>query len=198
MRVGIYLRVSTGKQTVENQRLDLMRVAEQRGWDVVEEYVDEGISGAKGREQRPQLDRMLKDASRGKLDLIAAWALDRLGRSSLHLAQIADQLRAENVGLYFYRDSIDTSTAAGRMVYTILGAIAESERERIKERIQSGLARARKQGKHLGRPGTRVADFDKRVRELHQQGVGIAGIKRQLKVGVRRINAVLNTARREV
>src|SRR5579859_1316838 len=96
-KVGLYLRVSTSGQTVENQRQDLERVAQQRGWDVAEVYIDHGISGAKGRDKRPAFDRMCKDASRGKLDVVAAWSIDRLGRTLSHLANFIDEMREQNV-----------------------------------------------------------------------------------------------------
>ena len=111
-RVGIYLRVSTVDQTVENQRQDLLRVAEQRGWEIVEEYIDHGISGAKGRDKRPAFDRLAKAAAHGKLDMVAAWSIDRLGRSLSHVSTFVDELRQQKVGLYLHQQKC-------RFVYSI-------------------------------------------------------------------------------
>ncbi len=151
VRVAFYIRVSTGSQTVENQRRELLAVAEQRGWHVVEQYSDEGFSGAKGRDQRPAFDRLCKDAISGRFDMVAAWSVDRLGRSVLHLAQFIEDLRASGVGLFLLKQGLDSSTPTGRAMLAMCGVFAELEREIIRERIHSGLARARAQGKRLGR-----------------------------------------------
>src|SRR5687768_18144132 len=110
LHVALYLRVSTGEQTTANQRLELETVARQRGWDVVAVYEDQGISGAKGRDKRPQLDRMLKDAVRGKFDVLAAWAVDRLGRSLQDLVATLGELRAAGVHLFLHQQAVDTTT----------------------------------------------------------------------------------------
>ncbi len=126
-RVGLYLRVSTQEQTVENQRQDLMRVAEQRGWQIIGEYVDHGVSGAKGRDKRPAFDRLTKDAAHGKLDMVAAWSIDRLGRNLGHLVQFTDELRQQGVGLYLHQQQVDTSTAAGTAFLQMAGVFAQFE-----------------------------------------------------------------------
>ena len=113
-RAALYLRVSTDQQTTENQRIALTEVAEQRGWIVVEEYEDAGISGSKGREQRPGLDKLLKDASRGKFDVVMAWAVDRLGRSLQDLIGTLEGLKAAKVDLFLHQQAVDTTTPAGR------------------------------------------------------------------------------------
>jgi DNA invertase Pin-like site-specific DNA recombinase len=152
LRVAFYLRVSTGEQTTGNQRLELEAVARARGWTVAAVYEDHGVSGAKGRRQRPQLDRMLKDAVRGRFDLLAAWAVDRLGRSLQDLVATLADLQASGVGLYLHRQAVDTSTPSGRAMFGMLGVFAEFERAMVQERIRAGLARARAMGKALGRP----------------------------------------------
>lgn len=150
-RAALYLRVSTDEQTTENQRLALRDEAQRRGWSIVVEYQDEGISGAKGRDKRPGLDRMLRDATRGKFDVLMIWALDRLGRSLADLLRIADDLHRSEIDLYIRGEAIDTTTASGRLFFHMMGAIAEFERGRIQERIHAGIARARREGKKLGR-----------------------------------------------
>jgi DNA invertase Pin-like site-specific DNA recombinase len=127
-------------------------VARARGWTVAAVYEDHGVSGAKGRHQRPELDRMLKDAVRGRFDLLAAWAVDRLGRSLQDLVATLADLQASGVGLYLHRQAVDTSTPSGRAMFGMLGVFAEFERAMVQERIRAGLARARAMGKALGRP----------------------------------------------
>ncbi len=183
-RVGIYLRVSTAGQTVENQRIELRRVAEQRGWVIVGEYVDHGISGAKGRDQRPEFDRLSRDAAQGKLDLVAAWSIDRVGRSLGHLVEFMDELRQQNVGIYLHQQQVDTSTAAGRAFLQMAGVFAEFERAIIVERVNAGLARARAQGKKLGRPSSVKPRTERRIRELLKLGTGKVKIARTLGCGV--------------
>ena len=189
-RVGYYLRVSTGSQTVENQRLDLQRVADQRGWEVVDIYSDNGISGAKGREQRPAFDRLCRDAAGGKLDLVAAWSIDRVGRSLVHLVEFVDELRQWNVGLYLHQQQVDTSTAAGRAFLQMAGVFAEFEREIIRERVHAGLARARAKGKKLGRPTTVTGTTEQRIRKLLAAGTGKLKIARELGIGVSTVQRV--------
>lgn len=189
-RVGIYLRVSKDEQTVENQRLDLMRVVEQRGWTVVEEYVDHGISGAKGRDKRPAFDRLCKDAKHGKLDLVAAWSIDRIGRSLAHLVAFVDELREANVGLYLHQQQVDTSTATGRAFLQMAAIFAEFERNTLIERINAGIARARAQGRRIGRPPVSSAT-ERRIRELREEGLGKLRIARELHCGVRTVQRVL-------
>lgn len=183
MRVAIYLRVSTTEQTVENQRQDLLKVAEHRGWTIVGEYVDHGVSGSKGREKRPEFDRLCKDAIAGKIDLVAAWAIDRIGRNLQHLVCFVNDLRAQNVGLYLHQQQVDTSTAAGMAFLQMAGVFAEFERAIIVERVRSGLARARAQGKRLGRPAV-SGHVERRIRTLHAQGYGKLKIARELHCGV--------------
>lgn len=149
MKAALYARVSTLDQHTENQLVELRRYAEARGWTVTE-YVDEGVSGAK--ESRPALDQLLKDAKRRRLDVLVVWKLDRLGRSLRHLILTLDELTALGVGFVSLNEGIDTSTPAGRLQLHILGAIAEFERARVAERVKLGMARAKAQGRSVGRP----------------------------------------------
>ena len=151
-RAAIYVRVSTDKQTVENQVQELRRIAERRGWEVVEEYRDAGISGAKGRDQRPGLDTMLKDAQRRRFDVVMAWAIDRMGRSLIDLLGTIQTLEACNVDLYLDQQAIDTTTPAGKLMFQVTGAFAEFERSMIRQRVKAGLKRAKEEGKQLGQP----------------------------------------------
>src|SRR6266481_5725681 len=130
-RAAIYVRVSTDRQTIESQLRELRQIAERRGWEVVHEYHDAGISGAKSREGRPGLDEMLKDAQRRQFDVVMAWAIDRLGRSLIDLLGTIQTLEACGVDLYLDQQSIDTTTPAGRLMFQVCGAFAEFERSMI-------------------------------------------------------------------
>lgn len=152
-RAALYVRVSTDRQTVENQTARMADVAAARGWEVVGTYADEGISGAKGRDKRPGLDKLLKHASKRKFDVVMVWAIDRLGRSLVDLLGTIQHLEACGVDLYVDQQSIDTTTPTGKLVFHIVGAIAEFERELIRSRIHAGLARARAKGR---KPGQKV------------------------------------------
>ena len=148
-RAAIYARVSTSDQTCENQLLELRRYCEARGWQAVE-YVDTGVSGAKDR--RPALDELLKDAKRRRFDVLVCWRLDRLGRNLRHLVTMLEDLNHVGVAFVSLGEGIDCTTPAGKLQLHILAALAEFERERIRERVMAGLQRARAQGKRLGRP----------------------------------------------
>lgn len=152
IKVALYARVSTTGhgQDPEVQLQPLRRVAEQRGWQVVAEFVDIGQSGAK--ESRPELDRMVALIRSGKVDVIAVARFDRLARSVQHLLAFLDECRQRHVDFVSISESVDTSTSVGRMVFTFLGAVAEFERSLIVERIHAGVARAKAAGVHCGRP----------------------------------------------
>jgi DNA invertase Pin-like site-specific DNA recombinase len=149
MKAAIYARVSTFDQQPENQLQELRRYVEARGWTATE-YVDRGISGSK--DKRPALDTMLREAKRRKVDVVVCWRLDRLGRNLKHLIMLVDELTALGVGFVSLHEGIDATTPAGRLQLHVLGAIAEFERARLRERVLAGLARARAQGVRLGRP----------------------------------------------
>lgn len=155
MRAAIYARVSTTDQTAENQLLELRRYSEARGWTTTE-YVDTGVSGAKDR--RPALDQVLADARRRRFDVLVCWRLDRLGRNLKHLITLLDELHALGIAFVSLNEGIDATTPAGRLQMHLLGAIAEFERARIVERVRAGMARARKDGKRLGRRPHRITD----------------------------------------
>jgi DNA invertase Pin-like site-specific DNA recombinase len=181
-RAALYLRVSTDGQTVDNQRLALEAVCEQRGWQVVEVYADNGVSGAKGRKQRPGLDALLKDASRGRYSVVLAWALDRLGRSLLDLLDTLSELELAGVALVLHQQAIDTTTPAGRMFFQVTGAFAEFERAMIRSRVKAGLDRAKARGVRLGRPRT-GAKIEAAIRSRLSRGEGVKKIAKAIGVG---------------
>jgi DNA invertase Pin-like site-specific DNA recombinase len=156
-RVAIYARVSTDGQTVANQRRELEAAAERHGWQIVEVFEDKGISGAKGQKDRPAMKRMMEGVARREFDLVAAWSVDRLGRSLQDLIGFLEELRAKRVDLYLHQQGLDTTTPAGEALFGMLGVFAQFERAMIRERVNAGLARAKAQGKTLGRP-REVAD----------------------------------------
>jgi DNA invertase Pin-like site-specific DNA recombinase len=189
-RAAIYARVSTDSQTVENQIQELRRVAERRGWEVVGEvYTDAGISGAKGRTQRPGLDQLLKDASRRKFDVVMAWAIDRLGRSLIDLLGTIQHLEVVGVDLYLDQQSIDTTTPMGRLVFQITGAFAEFERSMIQQRIRAGLKRAVAQGKKLGRPKI-DRELERKARKHLENGLGILKVAKTLGLGTGTVHRI--------
>jgi DNA invertase Pin-like site-specific DNA recombinase len=155
-RVALYLRVSTADQHVDNQAHELRALATTRGWRVVGEYTDEGVSGSKDR--RPALDRLMLDARRGRLDIIAVWSLDRWGRSLAHVCTAIQELHERGVAFVSMREGIDLSTAAGRLQLHILSALSEFERARLVERTRAGLGRARREGTRLGRRPVRISE----------------------------------------
>lgn len=179
-RAAIYVRVSTSKQTTENQEHVLRQACADRGWDIAGVYDDTGQSGAKA--SRPALDEMLADATRGKFDVVLIWKLDRLGRSVIDLHNNAEHLKACGVDLCAYTQAIDTSTPTGKLMFTVLAAVAEFERETIIERINTGLETARRKGVRLGRPKI-DGRVEQQIRTQLGAGVGMNKIAAQLGVG---------------
>lgn len=150
-RVAMYLRTSHTDRTVENQRQALLDVAGKRGWDVVAEFKDEAVSGSKGRDKRPGFDKLLKGAVRRDFDMVAAWSVDRLGRSIADLIATLQELNGCGCALYLHQQALDTSTPSGRAMFQMLGVFAEFEREMIRARVKAGLARREAAGKRIGR-----------------------------------------------
>jgi DNA invertase Pin-like site-specific DNA recombinase len=183
MRVGLYLRVSTGEQTVANQERELAASARRHGWEIVATYRDEGISGSKGRERRPGFDRLCKAIVRREIDMVAAWSVDRLGRSLQDLVGFLAELQASRCELYLHQQGLDTSTPAGRALFGMLSVFADFERAMIVERTKAGLARARAQGKLFGRPKV-APQLETAVRASLSDGVGVCKTARTLGCGV--------------
>jgi DNA invertase Pin-like site-specific DNA recombinase len=175
-RVAIYARVSTADdQTTENQIRELRDVAAQHGWEVVSVFDDNGISGAVPREDRPAMKALLRAVARRKIDMVATWAVDRLGRSLVDLLGFLSELHAKGIGLYLHQQGLDTTTPAGRAMFQMLGVFAEFERAMVRERVLSGMARARatgtKSGKPIGRPAV-PAEVNERIRARVLAGGG--------------------------
>jgi len=197
-RAAIYARVSTTNgQTPSNQIGRLREVAEKAGWKIVEEFVDRGISGAKGRDKRPAFDRLCKAATRREIDVVMAWSVDRLGRSLQDLVAFLGDLQAAGVDLYLDRQGIDTTTPGGKALFQMMGVFAEFERAMIRERINAGLTRAKKEGRRLGRPpGASKKRHAKQgqVQKLHKQGHSIRQIARQVGIATGTVQTYLKTA----
>jgi len=162
-RAVLYLRVSTVDQTTANQERELREIAGRMGCEIVHVYKDHGISGAKGRDKRPQFDRLCRDATKRQFDMVMAWSVDRLGRSLQDLVAFLSELHALRVDLFLHQQGLDTATPAGKAMFQMLGVFAEFERSIIAERVRAGLARARDEGKKLGRPPI-PADLKERIR----------------------------------
>jgi DNA invertase Pin-like site-specific DNA recombinase len=192
-RAAVYLRVSTANQTTENQLRQLRKVAAQRGWRVVDVYEDRGVSGAKGRDARPSFDRLHRDAARGKIDIVLAWSVDRLGRSLHHVVAFMAELGQLGVDLYLHQQAVDSSTPAGKAMLSMCGVFAEFERGIIAERVRAGLDRARAQGKQLGRPRISL-DLETAIRQRRARGSGILKIAREVGVGVSVVQRVVRQA----
>ena len=181
-RAALYVRVSTDRQTIDNQIAKLTEVAKARGWQIVATFSDAGISGAKGRKDRPGLDTMLKEAQRHKFDVVMSWAIDRMGRSLIDLLDTIRHLEACRVDLYLDQQ-IDTTTPAGKLMFQVCGAFAEFERSMIRERVHAGLRRAVANGKVLGRPLNDPDAVGKARKEL-AKGIGIGKVARSVGLGV--------------
>lgn len=195
MRAALYLRVSTFDQTTENQARELQTAAERLGHEIVEVYSDNGISGFKGRDRRPEFDRLCRDAVRRRFDIIMAWSIDRLGRSLQDLVAFLNEIHASRVELYLHQQGLDTSTPAGRAMFQMLGVFAEFERNVIRERVLSGMARAKergtKSGKPIGRPSVPPA-VREAIRAAHATGgVSLRALAAQFGVGHETIRRLL-------
>lgn len=197
-RAAVYLRVSTDEQTTDNQQRELRGAAEQRGWEVVAVFEDAGISGAKGRDWRPGLDAMLKQATRGRFDVVMAWSVDRLGRSLKDLVDGLQELHGARVDLFLHQQAIDTTTPAGKATFGMLGVFSEFERSMIQARVKAGLARVKetgktKSGKPIGRPVT-PPKVEAEIRKRLEAGMGILRISSDMHVG----SGVVQRVKREI
>jgi len=190
-RVAIYLRVCTSKQDTENQLRELSAVADRSGWEIWKVYEDAGISGAKGRDKRPGLDAMLRAVNAREFDMVAAWSVDRLGRSLTDLLGILQSLHEKGVDLFLHQQGLDTSTTAGKAMFQMLGVFAEFERGIIRERVNAGLARAKANGTKLGRRSVKPS-VEACIRQLRAEGMGILKIGRTLGVGTSVVQRVIS------
>ncbi len=192
-RAALYLRVSTDGQTTENQRLVLEQVAKKSGWDVVEVYEDNGVSGAKGRAQRPAFDLLCKDATRRQFEVVMAWSVDRLGRSLQDLVTFLGELHAVGVDLFIDQQGVDTTTPGGKAMFQMMGVFAEFERAMIQERVKAGLKRAKAAGVKLGRPAVK-AETRHAVIGLAKSGKSIRSIASETGLGVGTVHRILKTS----
>ena len=185
MRAAIYARVSTTNhgQDVTLQTRELQQFAAARGWEIAGEYVDAGVSGTK--DSRPELNRLIADAHKRRFDVVCVWRFDRFARSVSHLLRALETFKALGIDFVSYSEQMDTSTPAGKMVFTVLGAVAELERSLIVERVRAGLRNARAKGKTLGRP--RVAVDASRIAVLRAQGLSWRAVGREMGVSERAV-----------
>ncbi len=190
-RIALYARVSTDKQTCENQLQELRTIAERMNYTIVAEFVDNGISGMKTRQNRPALDQLMKSATQRKFDMVMCWSIDRLGRSLQNLVEILNELQALRIDLFFLQQGMDTSTPSGRMIFSVFGAIGEFERNLIRERVIAGQKRAVANGVKIGRPSKMNDGLRSAIQILREKGMGIKQIARELKVGIGTVYAVL-------
>ncbi|MGC6471825.1 MAG: recombinase family protein [Parvibaculales bacterium] len=182
-RVALYCRVSTtNEQSCERQLIELREVANNHGWVIADEYIDEGFSGAK--KSRPELDRMMRDAMSRKFDVVATLELSRLGRNVRNMCEIADLMKQKNIHLFIKNQNIDTSTIVGELFFNIINSISQYERDLISERVVSGLENARRKGKTLGRKSNLTPDVQRICLEMMGEGIGLKKIAREHKVSV--------------
>lgn len=178
MRVAIYARVSTvgNGQSPEMQLRELREYCERRGWTIAGEYVDAGISGSK--DSRPELNRLMVDAHKRRFDVVCVWKFDRFARSVSHLLRALETFKALGIEFVSFSEQMDTSTPTGKMVFTVLGAVAELERSLIAERVRAGLRNARAKGKRLGRPVAKVSNVE--INRLLASGVSMQAVAERL------------------
>ena len=191
MKVAIYARVSTNEQTTDNQVRELTEWADRAGHEIVTIYDDNGVSGAKGREYRTEFDKLLKGAVRREFDLVAAWSVDRLGRSLQDLIGFLQELHGARVDLYLHQQALDTTTPSGKAMFQMMGVFAEFERSMISERVKAGLARTKAKGTRLGRPKT-SPQTERQIQKLHSKGMGMLKIGKELGVGTSVVQRVVS------
>ena len=188
-RIAIYARVSTKEQDCTRQLIELRQVAENHGWEIVDEYVDEGVSGAK--KNRPELDRMMKDAISRQFEMVATLELSRLGRSVKNMCEIVDLLKSKNINLFIKNQNVDTSTPVGEFFFNIMNSVAQYEREIIRERVVSGLDNAKRKGVVLGRKTNLTPTIEKKIVEMKSNGIGLKRIASECSVAVKTVRTVL-------
>ena len=192
--VALYARVSTTDQHPGMQVDELRRVCSQRGWQIVGEYVDAGHSGSKDR--RPELDRLMGDVNRGKIGIVLVWRFDRFARSVRHLVTALEDFRARSVDFISVTDGIDTSSPAGRFTFHVIAAVAELEREIIRERTRAGIAAARRRGAHVGRPRVKIDIV--RAKALMTSGQSFRQAARTLGIGTATLFRALRSRETDV
>ena len=182
LRAVIYGRVSTQDQNCENQILFLKQIIKQHNWNLIDTYLDVGISGKMGRDKRPEFDRLCKDMIRRRFNKVLVWDISRLGRSLQHLVEFLNEVLAVNCDLYIHQSGLDTSTPSGRMLFQMVGVFAEFEREMISERVKLGLQRVKSNGQKLGRPKKINEGIQNKVMKLSAEGNSMMNIAKALSI----------------
>ena len=189
-KVCLYARVSTKEQDCERQLIELREVAENHDYEVIAEYVDEGISGAK--KSRPALDQMLKDAMSRKFSVVMTLELSRLGRSVSNMCEIVEILKSKKIDLFIKNQNVDTQTIVGEFFFNIMNSVAQYEKDLIAERVVSGLENARKKGRIGGRPSNLTPEVEEKIVQLREKKIGLNKISAECKVSVPTIRKVLD------
>jgi DNA invertase Pin-like site-specific DNA recombinase len=183
-KTAVYVRVSTSKQDTTNQLIELRDLAKRMNLEIVQEYTDNGISGSKGREERPGLDLLLNHASQRKFEQVLIFDITRLGRSLQNCIETLNYLNSLNVDILIQKQGIDTSTSVGRLTFSLMASLGEYEKNLMRERIVLGINRAKSQGKKLGRPSNMNDGMKNAIKILREKGMGIVSISKQLNCGV--------------
>jgi len=183
-KTAVYVRVSTSKQDTTNQLIELRDLAKRMNLEIVQEYTDNGISGSKGREERPGLDLLLNHASQRKFEQVLIFDITRLGRSLQNCIETLNYLNSLNVDILIQKQGIDTSTSVGRLTFSLMASLGEYEKNLMRERIILGINRAKSQGKKLGRPSNMNDGMKNAIKILREKGMGIVSISKQLNCGV--------------
>jgi DNA invertase Pin-like site-specific DNA recombinase len=190
-KIAIYVRVSTNKQDSTNQLIELRDLANRMNYEIVQEYIDNGISGTKGREDRPGLDLLLNHAGQRKFEQVMIFDITRLGRSLQNCIETLNYLNSLNIDILIQKQGIDTSTSVGRLTFSLMASLGEYEKNLMRERIILGINRAKSQGKKLGRPSNMNEGMKNAIKILREKGMGIVSISKQLNCGVGTIYKVI-------
>ena len=191
MKCAIYTRASTSNQTVENQFLSLREYAKNKGYTIVKEFADEGISGTKGRTERPQFDALIKGATKKDFDIVLAWSVCRLGRSLSDLVSFLMEMQSVGCNIYIHQSGLDSSTPQGKLQFGLLSCFAEFERSIIRERVIAGQERYVRNGGKMGRPSNLTDGLINSIKFMREKGIGIRKISKELGVGVSTIYKVM-------
>lgn len=192
-KTAVYVRVSTSKQDTTNQLIELRDLAKRMNLEIVQEYTDNGISGSKGREERPGLDLLLNHASQRRFEQVLIFDITRLGRSLQNCIETLNYLNSLNVDILIQKQGIDTSTSVGRLTFSLMASLGEYEKNLMRERIVLGINRAKSQGKKLGRPSNMNDGMRNAIKILREKGMGIVAISRQLNCGIGTIYKVIGS-----
>ena len=190
-RIAIYARTSTSSQSTQNQIDVLTELANRQGYTIIKIYSDNGFSGTKSTADRPALNDLMTDARKKSFDMVLVWSLDRLGRSLKHCLELLQELQELKVDLFFHQQGMDTSTSSGKLMFSMIGAFAEFERNIIRERVLAGQQRAKANGVKLGRPSKMNDGMRSAVKLLREKGMGIKQIAKQLQIGVGTVYSVI-------